>query len=203
MTVAFSTASQPINITLGLPSQRGGADGGRGGGEEGWGRKRWQQWDLRASYSPLRQKAALFDTQTYKNRHNIAWPQEHTQVHTPAQPDKYLLMGLNSSSIPRRKLLLSNKHIYSINSDSPHHRHKTKCQHSPASLSSCSLLSQNTPVNSTHTHPSSTATLRDPLLSKLAFPQSRPDSEKWCRQRHRGKLPVLTLCYTCETRVCF
>lgn len=174
MTVGFSTASQPINITLGLPSQRGGADGDRG--EEGWGVERWQKWDLR-------------DTQTYKNRHknaHIVRPQRCTHKYTHGQSDKYLLMGLNSSSIPRRKLLLSNKQISSINSDSPHWPvtgTKLNVNTPPASLSLCSRLSQNAPVNGAH--PSSAATARDPWLSKLAFPQSQPDSKKWCRVTQR------------------
>ena len=40
------------------------------------------------------------------------------------------------------------------------------------------------------THPSSATALQDPLLWKLAFPPSQPDSEKWCRQQHRGSCRV-------------
>jgi len=64
----------------------------------------------------------LLPTQTENNRHNTAHKvQRPRRTHkcTQGQSDKYLLLGSSSSSIPRRKLLLSNKHIYSIQSDSP------------------------------------------------------------------------------------
>lgn len=130
---------------------------------------------------------------------DIVWPQRCT--HNASQTNIFLWIW-----IPRQSqggsFFCQTTRVYPINSDSTrssHHQHKTKCQHSPASLSSCSRLSQNTPVNSAH--PSSAATPRDPLPSKLAFPRRQSDSEKWCRQWHRGRLPGLTLCYTCETRV--
>lgn len=118
MTVAFSTASQPINITLGLPSQRGGADGdGEGGGGTEM-RFRCLHSGQAAHRSNTTKKLSCSAKKDIKKK-NVR-TERCTHTYARSQPDKYLLLDLNSPSLPRRKLLPSNKHIYPINSDSTH-----------------------------------------------------------------------------------
>lgn len=119
-----------------------------------------------------RQKAVLSDTQEKKNtkKYHVFPSKACTTTHSGSQANVFLQACISSSNKLTKSIPLI------LLPYTGHQWHKTKCQHSPASLSSCSQLSQNTLVN--RTYPSSSAMLRDPSLSKLAFQQSQPDSEK-------------------------